>query len=199
MHINASHQHDNDSQNTNKFTCTTTVNPDEVVEVEAFFYIVVVIAFYSTTIVFLLIKYARNEHDDQSSKYNYSEFVNREKFQTARYKNKIALERTKTILGNLNISETMKIAVGTACPVIIVSEYPEMVERGGGTNDTALECSEAAADVESSTTSQISFEECDMVPNDVDASLYFDATNDYMDCVGVHTHNLERRISCETI
>lgn len=159
----------------------------------------VVIAFYSTTIVFLLIKYARDEDEDQSSKYYYSEYVNREKFQTARYKNKIALERTKNVLGNLNISETMKIAVGTACPVIIVNEYPEMVDGGGGTIDTAIYCSEAETKVDSSTTSQISFEECDVVHNDVDTSLYFDAMTDYMDCVGVQAQTHERRISCETI
>lgn len=190
MFLNTSHFPDIvNGSNINKCSCVTTAKPEEVVEMDAFFYIVVVIAFYSITIVFLLIKYNRNDDEDQSSKFNYSEYVNRERFQTARYKNKVALEKTKALIGTLNLSESMKIAMGTACPVIIVSEYPENGSCGN------VNC--RLVGPESSSTSQTSFEDCDdVIAKDVWMSVYFDAMVEHKDCEIGYT---DRRQSCHTI
>jgi hypothetical protein len=115
---------------TYKCASTTTLKPEEEVEVQAFLYIVVVIGFYAISIVFLLIKYARRDDEEKNSKYHYSEFVNREKFQTAQYKNKIAVEKTKEVLGSLDLASNVSLAIGTACPIIIVSEFCDNLNAG---------------------------------------------------------------------
>lgn len=127
MPVNTSISHDaspiaNNTRNT--YDCANVTSPKpEVVEFEAFLYIVVVIAFYATSIVFLLIKYARNDDEEQNLKYNYTEFVKREKFQTAQYKNMEALVRTKAVLENYLFAHNLYTALDSKCPVIIVSEY----------------------------------------------------------------------------
>lgn len=103
-------------------TVTNTESEDKV-NVDAFFYIVVVLTFYATSIVLLLIKYSRNDYEEVNLKYQYSEFVKRERFQTAQYKNMIALQRTKAVLDNL--AKSTERCVSVACPVIIVSEVDE--------------------------------------------------------------------------
>lgn len=180
----------------NRCTCTTTIRPEEEVEVEAFFYIVVVIAFYSITIVILLIKYNRNDDEEQSSKYNYSEYVNRERFQTAQYKNRIAVERTKAVLGSLNLLDNMKVAAGSVCPVIIVSEYPDDDVKNDVYDDTVC-----CVDETNTTTSQTSYEDCDDIISISDfkwTSVYFDALIELKDCE-CEKLNSTRRRSCESI
>ena len=91
------------------------------VEIEAFFYIVVVIVFYATSIVLLLVKYARNDDEEKHLKYQYSEFVKRERFQAPRYKNKLALERTKALLQSLEANGGLLFN----CPVITISDFAD--------------------------------------------------------------------------
>lgn len=98
-------------------------NVKDKVEIEAFFYIVIVLTFYATSIVLLLIKYARNDDEEVNLKYQYSEFVKRERFQTAQYKNMIALQRTKALLNTFEVSDENSAMM--TCPVIIVSEVNE--------------------------------------------------------------------------
>lgn len=116
---------------------TISVQPDDKVNIEAFFYIVVVLTFYATSIVLLLIKYARNDDEEVNLKYQYSEFVKRERFQTAQYKNMMALQKTKAVLNTTDGPDGVA-ASGLSCPVIIVSEINELRSGFGGSYDRGI-------------------------------------------------------------
>ena len=83
-------------------------DPDKQVqhaEMDAFFYIIVVLVFYASSIVLLLIKYSRKDDEDKFLNHQFAEFVKRDRFQEAQYKNRIALVRTKEILANLDAAK----------------------------------------------------------------------------------------------
>ena len=71
-------------------------------QMDAFFYIVVVLVFYASSIVLLLIKYSRKDDEEKFLNHQFAEFVKRDRFQAAQYKNRIALVRTKEVLANLD-------------------------------------------------------------------------------------------------
>ena len=134
MHAPRNHSllHGNRTVNTTavpgvKCVCVDPVTPriqvEEEVEIEAFMYIVVVIVFYATSIVFLLIKYARNDDEEKNLKYQYSEFVKRERFQAPQYKNKLALERTKMCLENIKCNGVPGYI--ERCPMITITTCSE--------------------------------------------------------------------------
>jgi hypothetical protein len=123
--------------------------------------------------------------------------VNRERFQTAQYKNRIAVERTKAVLGSLNLLDNIKVAAGTVCPVIIVSEYSDDDVENGKHEDMSYHVDETNA-----TTSQTSFEDCDDVVSVSDfkwTSVYFDALIEFKDCDCEYKQDSSRRRSCDSV
>ena len=97
---------------------------------DAFFYIVVVLVFYASSIVLLLIKYSRKDDEEKFLNYQFAEYVKRDKFQAAQYKNSVALVRTKEVLATLD-------GCGHGIPVIVVHRCSESDESGQKAEDFA--------------------------------------------------------------
>ena len=104
----------------------------EKVDIQAFLYIVVVILFYASSIVLLLIKYARNDDEEVNLKYQYSEFVKREQFQSEQNKNMRALQRAQEVLKNM--APELLTHIGNY-PMIIVSDFDREVTMPIGCSD----------------------------------------------------------------
>ncbi|KAH3831881.1 hypothetical protein DPMN_105153 [Dreissena polymorpha] len=66
----------------------------------------------------------RNDDEEVNLKYQYSEFVKRERFQSAQYKNMLALQRTQAVLKNM--APELLTHIGNY-PMIIVSDFDREV------------------------------------------------------------------------
>lgn len=64
---------------------------------DALLYIIVVLSFYAMSMVLLMIKYIRREEEEISLDFYYTEFVKREKFRTANFKNSLALQKVSNV------------------------------------------------------------------------------------------------------
>ncbi|KAK0068648.1 hypothetical protein Bpfe_001611 [Biomphalaria pfeifferi] len=60
---------------------------------DALLYIVIVLMFYAFSIVVLMVKYIRREREEASLRNYYNEFVSRDKFRSAQYKNRQFMKR----------------------------------------------------------------------------------------------------------
>lgn len=82
---------------------------------DALLYIVIVLMFYAFSIVILMVKYIRREREEANLRSYYHEFVSREKFKCAQYKNRQFMKRIFSRHEDLNHRGLPSLANETRC------------------------------------------------------------------------------------